>query len=91
MITPEQKTQERFLDQNNWDNSDKQNHRNNGHQDRKCGPDNTMAIVDKAKRFSKPRNFDNIENMHYIWHPNGNHMTKGSIHKKGQQWRKKRR
>jgi hypothetical protein len=75
MITIEEKTRERFPDRNNRDNSDTQHHQNNGHQDRKCGPDNTLAIADKAKKFSKPRKFDNIENMHYIWHPNRNHTT----------------
>jgi hypothetical protein len=54
MITAEEKTRERFLDQNNRDNPNRQNHLNNGHQDRKCGIDNTMAVADKAKKFSKP-------------------------------------
>jgi hypothetical protein len=75
MITVEEKTRERFLDRNNRDNPDRQNHRNNGHQDRKRGPDNTVAVADKAKKFSKPRKIEDIENIHYIWHPNGNHMT----------------
>jgi hypothetical protein len=39
-------------------------------------PDNTVAVADKAKKFSKPRKFDDIENMHCIWHPNENHMTR---------------
>ena len=47
MITVEEKTRERFLDRNNQDNLDKQNHRNNRHQERKRGPDNTMAMADK--------------------------------------------
>jgi hypothetical protein len=51
MITAEEKTRERFLDRNNLDNLDRQNHRNNGHQDRKWGPDNTVAVADKAKKF----------------------------------------
>jgi hypothetical protein len=34
-----------------------------------------MAITDKAKKFSKPRKFDDFENMHYIWHPNRSHTT----------------
>jgi hypothetical protein len=75
MITAEEKTQERFLDRNNRGNPDRQNHRNNGHQDRKRGPDNTVAVADKAKKFSKLRKFDDIENMHCIWHPNENHTT----------------
>jgi hypothetical protein len=69
------KTRERFADGNNWDNPDRQNHQNNGHQVRKCRPNNTMAAADNAKKFSKPRKFDDIENMHYIWHLNGSHMT----------------
>jgi hypothetical protein len=75
MITAKEKIQERFPDRNNWDNPYRQNHQNNGHQDRKCGPDNNVAVADKTKKFSKPRKFDDIENMHYIWHPNRNHMT----------------
>jgi hypothetical protein len=75
MITPEEKTREIFPYRNNWDNPNRQNHRNNRHQDRKHGPDNTVAVVDKAKNFSKPRKFDDIKNMHCIWHPNENHMT----------------
>jgi hypothetical protein len=34
-----------------------------------------MAVADKAKKFSMHRKFDDIENMHCIWHPNGNHRT----------------
>jgi hypothetical protein len=75
IITAEEKIQERFPDRNNRDNPDRQNNRNNRYQDRKHGPDNTVPVADIAKMFSKPRTFDNIENMHCIWHPNGNHMT----------------
>ena len=73
MITAEEKTRERFLDRNNRDNLDKQNHRNNRHQERTHGPDNTMAMADKSKKFYKPRRYDDIENMHCILHPNGKH------------------
>jgi hypothetical protein len=76
MITAEEKTRERFPDLNNRDNPERQNHQNNEHQDRKCEPNNTVAIADKAKVFSKPRKFDDIENMHYIWHSNGSHTTR---------------
>jgi hypothetical protein len=61
MITAEEKTRERFLERNNRDNPDRQNHRNNGHQDRKHRPDNTVAVADKAKKFFKPRKFEDIE------------------------------
>jgi hypothetical protein len=44
-----------------------------GHQDRKRGPDNNVAIADKEKKIFKSWKFDDLENMHYIWHPNGNH------------------
>jgi hypothetical protein len=74
MITAEEKTQERFPDRNNRDNPDRKNHRNNGHQDKKRGPDNTIAVADKLKK-SKFRKFKDIENMHCIWHPQGNHTT----------------
>ena len=73
MITAEQKTQERFPDRNNQDNPDKKNHRNIRHQERKRGPDNTVVVADKSRKFSKPRKYDDIENMHCILHPKGNH------------------
>jgi hypothetical protein len=73
--TAEEKTQERFLDRNNQDNPNKQNHRNNGHQERKRGPKNTVAVANKSKKFSKFIKFEDIENMHCIWHPQGNHTT----------------
>jgi hypothetical protein len=40
-----------------------------GHPDRKRGPDNTIAMADKTKKFSRFRRFEDIENMHCIWHP----------------------
>jgi hypothetical protein len=79
MITAEEKTRERFPDRNNQDNnrdnSDRQNYRNNRHQDRKRGPDNTVAIPEKSKKFLKFKRFEDIENMHCIWHSQGNHTT----------------
>jgi hypothetical protein len=67
------KTRERFPDrnnrENNRDNSDKWNFLNNGHQDRKRGPDNTIAMANRMKKFSKFRKFKDIENIHCIWHP----------------------
>ena len=76
MITAEEKTRERFPDRNNRDNPDKQNHRNNRQQERKHGPDNTVAVTDKSRKFSKPRRYDDIENMHCILHPKGNHTIR---------------
>jgi hypothetical protein len=32
-------------------------------------------MADKMKKFSRFRRFDDIENMHYIWHPQENHTT----------------
>jgi hypothetical protein len=75
MITAKEKTRERFLDRNNRDNLDGQNHQNNGHQDRKRGPNNTVAVADQSKKFSKFKKFEDIKNMHCIWHPQGNHTT----------------
>jgi hypothetical protein len=46
-----------------------------GHPDMKRGPDNTIAMADKTKKFSRFRRFEHIENIHYIWHPQGNHTT----------------
>jgi hypothetical protein len=76
----EEKTRERFPDRNNRENnrdsSDKWNFSNNRHQDRKRGPDNTIAMANKMKKFSKFRKFKDIENMHCIWHLQGNHTTR---------------
>jgi O-methyltransferase involved in polyketide biosynthesis len=73
-------TKERFPDrnnrENNRDNSDRRNFPNMGHPDRKRRPDNTTAMADKTKKFSKFRWFEDIENMHCIWHPQGNHTTR---------------
>jgi hypothetical protein len=63
MIAAEEKTQKRFLDQNNQNNSDRRNHQSNKQQGKKCRPDNTVAVADKAKKFSKPRKFEDLENM----------------------------
>jgi hypothetical protein len=76
MITAEEKTRKRFPKWNNRDNSNRQNHQNNGHQDRKRGPDNNVAVADKEKKIFKSWKFDDLENMHYIWHLNGNHTTR---------------
>ena len=70
MITIEEKTRERFLDRNNPDRQIPQNSR---HQERKRGPDNTVAMADKSKKFSKPRRYDDIENIRCPLHPNGKH------------------
>jgi hypothetical protein len=79
MIMAEEKTRERFPDrnnrENNRDNSDRRNFSKIGHPDRKCGPNNTVVMADKTKKFSKFRRFEDIENMHCIWHPQGNHTT----------------
>jgi hypothetical protein len=32
-------------------------------------------MADKMKKFLKFRRFEDIENMHCIWHPQGNHTT----------------
>ena len=76
MITTEEKTREIFPDRNNRDNPDRQNLRNNRHQERKHGPDNTIAVTDKSRKFSKPRRYDDVENMHCILHPKGNHTIR---------------
>jgi hypothetical protein len=77
MIMAKEKMRERFLDknnrENNRDNSDRKNFLNMGHPDKKRRPDNTVAMANKTKKFSKFRRFEDIENMHCIWHPQGNH------------------
>jgi hypothetical protein len=30
-------------------------------------------VAGKLKKFSKFKKFEDIKNMHYIWHPQGNH------------------
>jgi hypothetical protein len=32
-------------------------------------------MPDKSKKFSKFKKFEDIENMHCIWHPQGNYTT----------------
>ena len=73
MITAEEKTIERFPDRNNRDNPDRQNPRNNRHRERKRGPDNTVAMANKSKKFTKPKRYDDIENIRCPLHPNGKH------------------
>ena len=88
MITAKEKTRERFPKRSNRDNPDKQNHRNNRHQERKHGPDNTVAVTDKSRKFSKPRRYDDIENMRCILHPNGKH-TIGNCYTFNKQYTRK--
>jgi hypothetical protein len=45
----------------------------NEQQGRKRRPDNSVAIADKAKKFSKLRKFEDLENMPYIWLPGSSH------------------
>jgi hypothetical protein len=74
-IMAEEKTRERFLDRNNRDSLDRWNFSNIRHPDRKCRPNNTVAMADKTKKNSKFKRFEDIENMHCIWHLQGNHTT----------------
>jgi hypothetical protein len=73
MIMAEEKTMESFSNknqrENNRDNSGRRNFPNMRHPDRKHGPDNIVAMADKIKRISKFRRFEDIKNMHCIWHP----------------------
>jgi hypothetical protein len=77
-IAAEEKTRERFPDQDNQDNSNKQSNQNNG-RNKKRGPDNTVAVADKTKKFFKYRKFEDLKNMPCIWHPSSNHTT-GDCH-----------
>jgi hypothetical protein len=36
-------------------------------------------VANKSKEFSKFKKFEDNENMHCIWHPQGNHVT-GDCH-----------
>jgi hypothetical protein len=42
----------------------------------KRGPNNTVAMPVKSKKFSKFKMFEDIENMHCIWHPQENYTTR---------------
>jgi hypothetical protein len=79
MIMAEDKMRKRFLDRNNRENkrdtSDRRNFSNIRHLERKRGPDNIVTIADKMKKISKFGRFKDIENMHCIWHAQGNHTT----------------
>jgi hypothetical protein len=85
MIMAEEKMKKRFPDRNNRgnnrDNSVRRNFPNVGHSDRKREPDNTITMANKTKRFSRFRRFEDIENMHCIWHPQGTtqRTTKSSL------------
>jgi hypothetical protein len=64
MIMAKEKMKERFPDRNNReknrDNSDWRNFPNVGHSDRKRGPNNTITMVDKTKKFSRFQRFEDI-------------------------------
>jgi hypothetical protein len=79
MIMAEEKMKERFPDRNNRENNRDSLNRiffpNVGHSDRKRGPDNIIAMANKTKKISRFKRFEDIENIHYIWHPQGNHTT----------------
>jgi hypothetical protein len=34
-----------------------------------------VAVAYKAKKFSKPRKFEDLKNMPCIWHPGNSHTT----------------
>jgi hypothetical protein len=34
-----------------------------------------VTVADKAKKFSKPRKFEDLENMPCIWHLGSSHVT----------------
>jgi hypothetical protein len=80
MIMTEEKMKEIFPNrnnrENNRDNLDRRNFPNMGHPERKRGPANTIAMADNIKKFSKFRRFEDIETMHCIWHPQGNHTKR---------------
>ena len=76
MIIAEEKIRERFSDRNNRDNQDRQNRQSNRHEERKRGPDNTIATTDKSKKIFKPRKYEDIENVRCVWHPKANHSTR---------------
>jgi hypothetical protein len=42
----------------------------------KRGPDNTIVVANKSKKFSKFKEFEDIKNMNCIWHPQGNRITR---------------
>lgn len=76
MIAVEEQAWERFPD-NHSGNRQSHNDRNNqsGQQNRKRRPDNTVASVDKSKRYGKPKKFEDLEDIPCTCHPNGSHTA----------------
>jgi hypothetical protein len=72
MIASEERTKARFGDgRGNCDDDVG----NQGNQNRKRRPNNMVAFANKGKKSSKPRRFQDLENLPCPWHPNSNHTT----------------
>jgi hypothetical protein len=74
----QKKERERYLDQDNRDNSNRRNNQNNGH-NKKHAPDNMVATADKNKKFFKnkrPEKPEELESMPCIWHLGSRHTTR---------------
>jgi hypothetical protein len=44
-------------------------------QNRKCKPDNVVVSADKSKKSSKPRQFEDLENLPCPWNSNSSHTA----------------
>jgi hypothetical protein len=75
MILAEERTQKRSDDgRDNWENYDNRGNQG-GHQNRNRRPNNMVASTDKSKKSSKPRRFEDLENLPCPWHPNSSHTA----------------
>jgi hypothetical protein len=75
MISAEERPRERFGDKrDNWENYDNRGNQG-GQQNRKRRPNNMVASPDKSKKSSKPRHFEDLENLPCPWHPNSSDMA----------------
>jgi hypothetical protein len=75
MISAEERTRERFSDgRYNWENYDNWGNQS-GQQNQKCRPNNVVTSANKSKKSSKPRRFEDLENLPCPWHLNSSHTT----------------
>jgi hypothetical protein len=87
MISTEERTRERFGD--GRDNRDNYDNRGNqgGQQNRKRRPDNMVVSASKSKKSSKPRRFEDLENLPYPWQPNSSHTAGDCRNFKNYTWK----
>lgn len=74
MITSKERTREWFPTCNQQDNRDNRGYDSRGNQggqpSRKCAPDNTLVSMDKSKKPSMPKRFEDLQNLSCLFHKN---------------------